>query len=58
MTEKKEEIICFKCKLKIKFALNNNFAFGVYGNISYSFKCDCGARYLIKVNIKRLVPGR
>lgn len=56
MTSKREEIICFKCREKISFMKNNRFVFEVYGNVNYIFKCECGASYLIKVNIKRLVP--
>lgn len=58
ITETHEDIVCFKCKMQIRHSKNNKFVFGVYGNISYIFKCDCGASYLIKVNVKRLIPGR
>ena len=53
-----EEIVCFKCRMPIRGMKNNKFAFDVYGNINYIFKCECGASYQIKVNIKRLVPER
>jgi len=58
MVDKMEEIVCFKCRMPIRGMKNNKFAFDVYGNINYIFKCECGASYQIKVNIKRLVPER
>ena len=55
--EKIEEIKCFKCGMSLGFATQNHLKISHYGKQKYQIICDCGKKYLVDLNIYRLLPG-